>query len=125
MYHTIMFFKRELGASSQLLSYASVLGWISTLIFLPFANKIVRKVGEMNAIFIQLVVESLRFFIYSYWSMSPPYYTLGLHLLEFTMWGWSWIAIIEYGYKITPPHYAATVTSIIALVEFIICMSIL
>ena len=75
----------------------------------------------MNIIFIGLSIELTRLIIYSYWIMTPPYYMLGLHCLEFTQWGWAWIATIEYGYKITPPQYAATVTSIVALVEFIIC----
>ena len=56
----------------------NISGTISTLIILPFAEKINKWVGEVNVIVLQQVVESVRMLIYSIWKMTPPYYALVL-----------------------------------------------
>ena len=37
------------------------------------------------------------------------------------VWSFSWVAMINYGYLVTPPTLAATMASLLALLEFILC----
>ena len=90
----------------------------SMALILPFAGKLTKLVGTPNAVMLQLLVESARFLIYSWVEQSPPYYALGLHALDFTLWSFSWIGTLTYGYLITPPTIAATMSTVLALTEF-------
>ena len=90
----------------------------------PFAGKIIRYIGTANAIFFNIVIESTRLLIYSWVEQSPPYYALGLHALDFTLWSFSWVGTLTYGYLITPPTIAATMSTVLALTEFTISKSL-
>ena len=91
---------------------------------LPFAGKLTKLTGTANAILINILVESARFLIYSWVKESPPYYALGLHALDFTMWSFSWVAVMDYGYLITPPTIASTMSATLAITEFTVAKSI-
>ena len=97
---------------------------VAQAIFVPFSGKIIRKIGTATAIFINLMVESGRFLAYSWIQQRPPYYALALHALDFTMWSFSWVAIVDYGYLVTPPTIAATMTAVLQISEFIIAKSL-
>ena len=90
------------------------------MVVLPFAQNIVKHVGHLNIIYLQVLIESGRMVIYSLLTMSPPNYAYGLFAFEFIQWGLSWIAAISYGYKIAPANLAATMASIINTMEFIL-----
>ena len=55
-----------------------------------------------------------------------PTYTdkLGLNSLDFTMWSICWVASITYAYKIVPPTLVGTMSSILAVLYYIIFKSI-
>ena len=119
-----LYLKEDLNADSDLLSYMSIIGMTSMALLLPFAGKLTKLVGTPNAILIQLLVESARFLIYSWVKQSPPYYALGLHALDFTMWSFSWVATMNYGYLITPPTIASTMSATLSITEFTVAKSI-
>ena len=119
-----LYLQEDLNADSQMLSYMAIIGMVSQAIFVPFSAKLIRKIGTATAIFINLMVESSRFLVYSWIQQRPPYYALALHALDFTMWSFSWVAIVDYGYLVTPPTIAATMTSVIQISEFIIAKSL-
>ena len=119
-----LYLQEDLKADSKLLSYMATIGMVTQAIFVPFSGKLIKKIGTVNAIFLNLMVESSRFLIYSWVQQRPPYYALALHALDFTMWSFSWIAIVDYGFLITPPTIAATMTSVIQISEFIIAKSL-
>ena len=49
---------------------------------------------------------------------------LGLNSLDFTMWSICWVASITYAYKIVPPTLVGTMSSILAVLYYIIFKSI-
>ena len=119
-----LYLREDLNADFDLLSYMIVIGLVSQVILLPFAGKIIKFIGTSNAIFFNILIESARFLIYSWIEQSPPYYALGLHALDFTLWSFSWIGTLTYGYLITPPTIAATMSTVLALTEFTISKSL-
>ena len=119
-----LYLREDLNADFDLLSYMIVIGLVSQVCLLPFAGKIIRYIGTANAIFLNIIVESTRLLIYSWVEQSPPYYALGLHALDFTLWSFSWIGTLTYGYLITPPTIAATMSTVLALTEFTISKSL-
>lgn len=116
-----LYLQNDLGASSALIARLSTIGFASQALLLPFSEKLVEFVGVANAIAINLLVEAGRFLAYSFIQVSPPTYAMYLHGLDFTMWSFSWVAMINYGYLVTPPTLAATMASLLALLEFILC----
>ena len=119
-----LYLKEDLNADSDLLSYCVIIGMTSMALILPFAGKLTKLVGTPNAVMLQLLVESARFLIYSWVEQSPPYYALGLHALDFTMWSFSWVATFNYGYLITPPTIASTMSATISITEFTVAKSL-
>ncbi len=119
-----LYLREDLNADFDLLSYMIVIGLVSQVCLLPFAGKIIRYIGTANAIFFNIVIESTRLLIYSWVEQSPPYYALGLHALDFTLWSFSWVGTLTYGYLITPPTIAATMSTVLALTEFTISKSL-
>ena len=119
-----LYLREDLNADFDLLSYMIVISLVSQVCTLPFAAKIIKYMGTANAIFFNIVIESTRLLIYSWVEQSPPYYALGLHALDFTLWSFSWIGTLTYGYLITPPTIAATMSTVLALTEFTISKSL-
>ena len=67
------------------------------------------------------MVDVFRLIAYGFIKSKPPYFAYGLACLNFTMWSLSYVAVINYGYKITPPQLIGTMTAVLVVTEFVIC----
>ena len=116
-----LYLQNDLNAPSKLISYMSTITYASQAIFLLVADKVINKIGCMNSIAINIFLESTKMFTYAYVKQSPPYFALGLHVVNFALWGFSWIAMLKYGFQITPPHLVGSTTAIITVLSFTLC----
>ena len=66
------------------------------------------------------MLECARIVVYSFVESAPPYYAFGLFVLDFSNFGLAWIAAITYGYKIAPPNLAATMASIVNMMQYVL-----
>lgn len=116
-------------------------GAVSGLIAMFVAQPVIKFFGNINILTSAIWIEGARFIIYSlvvwvttcfhlhenlffcfvYKSQIPPYYAIALHTLDALVWSIPWIATMQYGYRIAPPDYIATMTACIGTMEFIIC----
>jgi hypothetical protein len=53
-------------------------------------------------------------------SQSPPYYALGLSILDFFAWGTGWLSCVYYGNSITHPDLEGTMVATVNSVNYII-----
>ena len=104
--------QNNLDASSSLISHCITIGSISQALFLLIADKVIDKVGCINSIACGIFIEAGKLFLFGWINDSPPYFALGLHFLNFSLWGYSWVAILKYGFQITPPYLVGTMTAI-------------
>ena len=101
-------------------AYLQVTGSLSCLLVAPFAKSISNFFGHMNVMYFQIMLECTRFIVYSIVESAPPYYAFGLFVLDFSNYGLAWIATITYGYKIAPPNLAATMASIVNMMQYVL-----
>ena len=60
-----LYLQRELGASSQFISYKITITGISVVCMLPFSEFIIGKMGEANAILFRVIVSAGQLLTYS------------------------------------------------------------
>ena len=108
-----LYLQRDLSASSKIISYMVSLGLGVQALFLFVSDLVVEKVGHANSISVNIFIEVLKLFLYANVQQSPPYYAFGLHVLNFSLWGYSYVAALKYAYLITPPDLVGTITSIV------------
>ena len=113
-----LYLQRDLGASSQLISYMGNITAGTQVIFLLVADKLEEKIGCINCICLNILKEAISCLIYAHVPQSPPYYALALHLLNRSF---SWFAMMKYNYQITPPHLVGTATGVVTVFGTVIC----
>ena len=116
-----LYFQEDLDASSKFVSNYIYIAFTSQALFLPFSDKVVNFLGCINSLFLHIVVDVFRLIAYGFIKSKPPYFAYGLACLNFTMWSLSYVAVINYGYKITPPQLIGTMTAVLVVTEFVIC----
>ncbi len=108
-----LYLQRDLGASSELIAYTANITFGSQALFLIISDKVVEFVGYANSICVNIFLEVIQLLVYAYVKQTPPYYALGLHALNFSLWGYAYVAMLKNAYLITPPYLTGTMTSII------------
>ena len=116
-----LYLQNDLNASSKLISYCTTIQYGSQALFLLVSDKVIDKVGTMNSIAINIFLEAGKLIIYAYVEQSPPYFALGVHAANFALWGFSWVAMLKYGFQITPPHLVGSMTAIITVFVTVLC----
>ena len=104
--------QNELKASSKLISYMNTAQFSCQALLLLVSEKMIDFVGDMNVVAINIVFEVVKLLMYSFIQQSPPYFAFGLHILHSAQWGFAWVAMLKYGFKITPPHLFGTLIAI-------------
>ena len=74
--------------------------------------------GTAIILLIGVLVIAGRLLVYSWVHQSPPYYVYGLAALDCFSMPFGHVAILNYAYKIMPPTLAATVGSLVNIIEY-------
>ena len=116
-----LYLQNELGASSALISYYTVVTYACQALFLLISDKVINVVGCMNSVAVNIFSEAIKLTLYAYIDESPPYFALGVHVMNCALWGYSWVAMLKYGFQITPPHLVGTMTAIVTVFLTVLC----
>ena len=117
-----LYLQNDLDASSELLSYITIVTLLGTTLFMPLADKVVKWVGPINVIVANILIECSKLVVFAKVQTSPPNFALGLSALNFNLWSFGWVAIINYAYSLAPPHLMGTMTAVVNVFMLVLCM---
>merc|ERR1712061_720765 len=87
-------------------------GSIAALMGNLIAKKVISVLGELNIIFIGIIIESSRLVLWAVIRATPPYYSIFLFILDTFTNALPLVGLLFYSNKIAPPDLIATMAAV-------------
>ena len=106
---SIMFFGvalKTLGASTALISYASVIGAVVEIPFMALSGRLIHRFGPVRLLWFALLLQVIRFFLLA--CMTDPIWAVAINLLNGPGFVLFYNSRLSYTSRLAPPNLLAT-----------------